>query len=215
MASASSASASIDSVVRSLDEDLEEASIRITLGSGKSHSLTATQASNSILLSVSFGGDAGTFIGGPALSALISKKPMDEREVIIPSSSISEYAFEKIMAYLEHHNGVAIRERPLPVPARATLADYWEDEWDVAFIEKIYADGPEADKCKYIYEVEMAANYLEIKSLIYLCSAKLVMIIRSVPLAKVRAALGVVKAKASASAPASAPASAGDSSSSS
>merc|ERR1712212_538753 len=74
-----------------------------------------------------------------------------------------------VVDYLEHHNDK--EPEPLPCPVRSIhMSQIVSDKWDASWIDAF-------DK-KTIFEVILAANYMDIKSLLHLGCAKIATLIK-------------------------------------
>merc|ERR1712177_181389 len=74
-----------------------------------------------------------------------------------------------VVTYLEHHKGA--EPEPLPCPVRSIhMSQIVSDKWDTTWIDAF-------DK-KTIFEVILAANYMDIKSLLHLGCAKIATLIK-------------------------------------
>jgi len=76
---------------------------------------------------------------------------------------------EHVIEYLKHHKGK--EPDPLPCPVRSIhMAQIVSDKWDATWIDAF-------DK-KTIFEIILAANYMDIKSLLHLGCAKIATLIK-------------------------------------
>lgn len=76
---------------------------------------------------------------------------------------------EHVITYLKHHKGK--EPDPLPCPVRSIhMAQIVSDKWDATWIDAF-------DK-KTIFEIILAANYMDIKSLLHLGCAKIATLIK-------------------------------------
>jgi len=93
--------------------------------------------------------------------------------------SVDSKILEHIIEYMNHHKGV---QQPLiDKPLRSKIMkDVCKDEWDAKFIDSI------ADTRSVLYEVILAANYLDIKPLLHLGCAKIASLIKGQPLDKIK-----------------------------
>jgi len=85
----------------------------------------------------------------------------------------------KVVEYLNYHKGgdVGIPEKPL----RSTvMKDVCKDPWDAQYIDKI------AENRQQLYDLILAANYMDIKSLLHLGCAKVASLIKGQPLEKIK-----------------------------
>lgn len=98
-------------------------------------------------------------------------------EVPIPSVTCAILA--EVLSYMNHHKGVEppIVEKPL----RSTvMSDVCKDKWDAAFIDRI------GENRQALYDLMLAANYMDIKSLLHLGCAKVGSLIKGQPLEKIK-----------------------------
>jgi len=93
-------------------------------------------------------------------TVLKGDKDAQEIEVHKVESPILEF----IVEYLKHHNGTAPDEIQCPVRS-VDMKSICSDQWDADFIDK-------KDK-KTVFEIILAANYMDIKSLLHLGCAKI------------------------------------------
>jgi len=109
-----------------------------------------------------------------------------------------------VVSYMTHHKGT---EPPLvEKPLRSKLMkDVVQDKWDADFIDRI------GDNRQQLYDLILAANYMDIKSLLHLGCAKVASLIKGQPLEKIKEILDpkTGSAAASAAGSAAAPAAAG------
>ena len=85
----------------------------------------------------------------------------------------------KVVEYLVYHKGV---ESPAPdKPLRsAVMKDVCKDPWDADYIDRIGANRQQ------LYELILAANYMDIKTLLHLGCAKVASLIKGQPLEKAK-----------------------------
>merc|ERR1712115_646851 len=86
---------------------------------------------------------------------------------------------ELVVEYMDHHKGVEppIIEKPL---RSKVMREVCKDGWDADFI-----DGIGEDRQK-LYDLILAANYMDIKSLLHLGCAKVASLIKGQPLEKIK-----------------------------
>lgn len=97
----------------------------------------------------------------------------------VPIPGVLGEHLELIAAYMAHHAG----SEPAPVekPLRSKhMKDVCTDPWDAEFIDRI---GEDRNK---LYQVILAANYMDIKSLLHLGCAKVASLIKGQPLEKIK-----------------------------
>lgn len=93
---------------------------------------------------------------------------------------------EHIVSYCNHHGGQEppIIEKPL---RSKVMADVVKDKWDAEFIDKVGED------LATLYELILAANYMDITGLLHLGCAKVASLIKGQPLEKIKDILSVEK----------------------
>lgn len=98
-------------------------------------------------------------------------------EVRIPGVLSSSLAL--VIEYMNHHKGT---EPPIiPKPLRSKeMKQVCSDPWDAQYIDKI------GDVRQDLYDLILAANYLDIKSLLHLGCAKVASLIKGQPLEKIK-----------------------------
>jgi len=84
-----------------------------------------------------------------------------------------------VVQYMEHHKGTEppIVEKPL---RSKIMKDVVKDPWDAELLDKI------GENRQLLYDLTLAANYLDIKSLMHLGCAKVASLIKGQPLEKIR-----------------------------
>ena len=136
-----------------LDDDIEEI---LTLTSGgdspKKFEIAKTCAFMSKFVRVIVEGDADA---GKYTAIEVKQVPAD--------------TMARVVEYLEHHKGK--EPEPLPCPVRSIqMSQIVSDKWDATWIDAF-------DK-KTIFEVILAANYMDIKPLLHLGCAKIATLIK-------------------------------------
>lgn len=86
---------------------------------------------------------------------------------------------EHVFKYLQRHQGLepAIVEKPL---RSRHMKEVCKDQWDAEFIDRI------GENRAALYDLILAANYMDIKSLMYLGAAKTASLIKGQPLEKIK-----------------------------
>lgn len=97
----------------------------------------------------------------------------------LPMPSVKGDILAKVVEYLLYHKGVepAIPEKPL---RSNVMKDVCKDPWDAEFIDRI------AEQKQQLYDLILAANYMDIKSLLHLGCAKVASLIKGQPLDKIK-----------------------------
>ena len=93
----------------------------------------------------------------------------DQDATSIEIRQVPPETLEHVITYLKHHNGK--EPDPLPCPVRSIhMSQIVSDKWDATWIDAF-------DK-KTIFEIILAANYMDIKSLLHLGCAKIATLIK-------------------------------------
>lgn len=98
-------------------------------------------------------------------------------EVNIPG--VESAVLQKVIEYMKHHKGT---EPPIiPKPLRSKeMKQVCSDQWDAVWIDKI------GDTRQDLYDLILAANYMDIKSLLHLGCAKVASLIKGQPMEKIK-----------------------------
>jgi len=148
-----------DPKVESLDEGDSSGSLKLTSKDGKSFDVDRKNAFISTLVKTGLDTDASA------------------TEVPIPG--VKSEILEEVIKYMNHHKGTEppIIEKPL---RSKVMKDVCKDSWDAEFIDKI------GDNRQQLYDLILAANYMDIKSLLHLGCAKVASLIKGQPLEKIK-----------------------------
>merc|ERR1719495_3050484 len=93
----------------------------------------------------------------------------DSEAISIEIRQVPAETLKHVIDYLQHHKGK--EPEPLPCPVRSIhMAQIVSDKWDATWIDAF-------DK-KVIFEISLAANYMDIKSLLHLGCAKIATLIK-------------------------------------
>ena len=97
----------------------------------------------------------------------------------LPIPGVAAGILQHIVRYMEHHKGKEpeLVEKPL---RSKLMKDVCKDAWDAEFIDKIGADRQQ------LYDVILAANYMDIPALLHLGCAKVASLIKGQPLDKIK-----------------------------
>ncbi len=97
----------------------------------------------------------------------------------IPIPGVKSDILEEVIKYMNHHKGIepAIIEKPL---RSKVMKDVCKDAWDAKYIDHI------GDNRQQLYDLILAANYMDIKSLLHLGCAKVASLIKGQPLEKIK-----------------------------
>jgi len=97
----------------------------------------------------------------------------------VPIPGVASPILTEVIAYMNHHKGVEppIIEKPL---RSKVMKDVCKDPFDADFIDRI------GDNRQALYDLILAANYMDIKSLLHLGCAKVASLIKGQPLEKIK-----------------------------
>lgn len=97
----------------------------------------------------------------------------------VPLPGVGSETLTRIVEYMNHHKGT---EPPIiPKPLRSKdMKVVCSDPWDAKFIDEI------ADIRQDLYDLILAANYMDVKSLLHLGCAKVASLIKGQPLEKIK-----------------------------
>lgn len=97
----------------------------------------------------------------------------------MPLPGVTSSTMARVVEYMQHHKGT---EPPIiPKPLRSKeMKQVCSDPWDAQYIDKI------GDTRQDLYDLILAANYLDIKSLLHLGCAKVASLIKGQPLEKIK-----------------------------
>jgi len=103
----------------------------------------------------------------------------DSSATEVPIPGVVSAVLTEVVAYMNHHKGVEppIIEKPL---RSKVMKDVCKDAWDAEFIDRI------GENRQMLYDLILAANYMDIKSLLHLGCAKVASLIKGQPLEKIK-----------------------------
>jgi len=112
----------------------------------------------------------------------------DQAATEVPLPGVEGPILEEVIRYMQHHKGVEppIVEKPL---RSKVMKEVCQDVWDAEYIDTI---GEDRQK---LYDVILAANYMDIKSLLHLGCAKVASLIKGKPLEQIKDILATNKQK--------------------
>lgn len=110
----------------------------------------------------------------------------DECDTVSLNLAIRSEILELIVDYMNYHKGEEppVIEKPLRYKK---MTDVCKDEWDANFIDTI------GENRQQLYDLIMAANYMDMKALLHLGCAKVASLIKGEPLEKIKDILAVEK----------------------
>ena len=106
---------------------------------------------------------------------------------IIREQTTSQFFLSRavqVIVYMKHHKGV---EGPLiekPLRSRFMI-DAVKDPWDAKFIDDL------GENRQDLYDLMLAANYMDMQRLLYICAAKVATLVKGQPLDKIKSVLAV------------------------
>jgi S-phase kinase-associated protein 1 len=103
----------------------------------------------------------------------------DRDEKALPLKGVTAVPMGNVVKFMEHHRGVEppIVEKPL---RSKVMKEVCKDAWDAEFIDSV------GENRQNLYDLILAANYLDIKSLLHLGCAKVASLIKGQPLEKIK-----------------------------
>jgi len=103
----------------------------------------------------------------------------DDSAVEVPIPGVTGSVLNLVVQYMVHHKGIEpqLVEKPL---RSKIMKDVCADKWDAEYIDKI------GDSRQQLYDLILAANYMDIKSLLHLGCAKVASLIKGQPLEKIK-----------------------------
>jgi S-phase kinase-associated protein 1 len=106
----------------------------------------------------------------------------------VPIPGVNAVILTEVITYMNHHKGVEppIVEKPL---RSKVMKDVCKDPFDADFIDRI------GENRQALYDLILAANYMDIKSLLHLGCAKVASLIKGQPLEKIKDILSTGSAK--------------------
>ena len=103
----------------------------------------------------------------------------DDKAEEVPIPGVTGAILELVVNYMKEHKGVEppIIEKPL---RSKVMKDVCPHKWDADYIDKI------GENRQQLYALILAANYMDIKSLLHLGCAKVASLIKGQPLEKIK-----------------------------
>jgi len=103
----------------------------------------------------------------------------DDKAEEVPIPGVTGAILGSVVEYMVHHKGIEpqLVEKPL---RSKVMKDVCADKWDAEYIDKI------GDNRQQLYDLILAANYMDIKSLLHLGCAKVASLIKGQPLEKIK-----------------------------
>jgi len=127
------------------------------------------------------------------LSTVIMTAIEHDHEAADLPLTIAFPVLSKVCSYLEYHKGVPAKEIDAPLRS-VNMRDVVGDKWDAGFIDDIWSR-----RKQDLYEVILAANYLDIHPLLHLGCAKVASLVKGKPIDAIKTILRAEEGGASAS----------------
>jgi len=115
-----------------------------------------------------------------AISALVKTTLEQESTATsVPILSVSSSTLTQVVEYMSHHKGTEppIVSKPLRVKEMKLACS---DPWDATFIDAI------GETPQQLYDLILAANYMDVKSLLHLACCKVAHLVKGQPVEKIR-----------------------------
>ena len=97
----------------------------------------------------------------------------------LPMPGVHSSILARVVEYMQYHKGVEPPPPEKPLRSRS-MRDVCKDPWDADFMDRI------GEQRQLLYDVILAANYMDIKTLLNLGCAKVGTIIKGEPLERVK-----------------------------
>ena len=151
-----------EEIPMSLDGDVEPTYLKLKSKDGKSFTIQQQWTDISVLIKTAFDTDKTT--------------------TELKLTAVDSLQLAEIISYMEHHKGVEPEMVGKPLRSKV-MREVCKDQFDADFIDRI------SKKRKNIYDLVLAANYLDMKCLLHLGCAKIASLIKGEPLDKVKTIL--------------------------
>ena len=103
----------------------------------------------------------------------------DDKAEEVPIPGVTGAILELVVNYMKEHKGVEPQISQKPLRSKV-MKDVCPHKWDADFIDKI------GETRQQLYDLILAANYMDIKSLLHLGCAKVASLIKGQPLEKIK-----------------------------
>jgi S-phase kinase-associated protein 1 len=114
------------------------------------------------------------------VSTLVKTTLEQDKEAIkVPLPGVSAATLARVIEYMSHHKGTEPSIIPKPLRNKE-MKQVCPDPWDATYIDKI------GEIRQDLYDLILAANYLDIKALLHLGCAKVASLIKGQPLEKIK-----------------------------
>jgi len=149
-----------------LDDENLEGTIKLKAKGGEEHSVEKKHAFISVLVRTSIENDSTA--------------------TEVPLPGVEDNILKLIVDYMKHHEGTELP--PVESPLKScVMKEVCQDKWDAEFIDNIGV------KRQNLYDLILAANYMDIKSCLHLGLAKVASLIKGKPLDQLKEILSTEK----------------------
>ncbi len=150
----------------------------------------AEDKSKEIILVAKGGEQIRTTLKAAEISKLVrSTLDADATATEIPLPMVENKILVKIVEYMKNWNGA--EEKIIEKPLRHKEMSQVTNQWDATFINEI-----DASSRQDLYDIILAANYMDIQGLLHLGCAKVASLIKGQPLEKIKEILAAGTANA-------------------
>lgn len=121
----------------------------------------------------------------------VAKKAMGDpnaTEIPVTNENVKSVAIPYLIKYLEHHKGTPANKPEFPAKP-GSMKNNCTDPWDAEFADSLW--GETKDEKQVLYNVLLAANFLDINCLTHILCCKLAIVVRGVPVEKIKQTLGL------------------------
>lgn len=121
---------------------------------------------------------------------IMSSLESDADATMVPLPGVDATILTMIVEYMKHHDGADAKMVEKPLRSKV-MSEVCEDKWDAKFIDDIGV------RRKHLYDLILAANYMDMNILLHLGCAKVASLIKGQPLDKIKEILAVAPEDAS------------------
>ncbi|KAL4156795.1 hypothetical protein PRNP1_005821 [Phytophthora ramorum] len=120
------------------------------------------------------------------MSQLVQTLVADEGDEVqeIPLPNVKAHVLAKVVEFCQHHKDAPMAE--IQKPLKSNVLSDSVDEWDATFVDV-------GENQELLFELILAANYMDIKSLLDLSCAKVATMIKGKSPEEIRATFGITE----------------------
>lgn len=127
------------------------------------------------------------------ISKLVRNAMEDPNATKVNVPNVKTAALREVIAYMEHHKGTEPEKPQKPLRSKK-LSEVLSDPWDAAMLERL------GSTRQPLYDVVLAANYMDIPVLMEIACAAVATYLKGVPLEQIKSVLDPATATAAAEA---------------